>query len=86
MAMYLELSHRQAMLVVGKVLRLPLLIHYPLKDPNCDEAEFQHQQHLLKRERSFIFCCSVINMGLSFGGFAISLYSRYMQNLYRKIC
>ena len=85
MAMYLELSRPAGDVSRWeKVLkRLSLLNkNYPLKGYRCDETEFQRETKASKEENrqlSMITRSTLINMGaVFFGGFAVSLYSKYM--------
>ena len=85
MSMYLELSRPAGDVSRWeKVLkRLSLLNkNYPLRGYNCDETEFQRDTKLSQDENknlTMVTRSSLINMGvIFFGGFAISLYSRYM--------
>ena len=85
MAMYLELSRPAGDVSRWeKVLKRLTLLNknYPLKGHNCDEAEFQRPTASSPKENavlSFVTRSTLINMGVVFfGGFAISLYSRYM--------
>ena len=84
MSMYLELSRPAGDVSRWeKVLkRLTLLNkHYPLKGYHCNEIEFQRKSNFNKEDNnnvSYITRKSLINMGVVFfGGFALSLYSRY---------
>ena len=85
MAMYLELSRPAGDVSRWeKVLKRLTLLNknYPLKGYNCDEAEFQRSTKADVSENaklSYVTRSTLINMGVVFfGGFAISLYSRYM--------
>tara|TARA_B110001469_G_C9648381_1_gene329310 strand:+ start:4180 stop:5580 length:1401 start_codon:yes stop_codon:yes gene_type:complete len=85
MAMYLELSRPAGDVSRWeKVLKRLTLLNknYPLKGHKCDEAEFQRPTNTSIEENqslSLITRSTLINMGaIFFGGFAISLYSRYM--------
>jgi hypothetical protein len=85
MAMYLELSRPAGDVSRWeKVLKRLTLLNknYPLKGHNCDEEEFQRPSNTSVSENaklSYVTRSSLINMGVVFfGGFAISLYSRYM--------
>lgn len=85
MAMYLELSRPEGDVSRWeKVLKRLTLLNknYPLKGFNCDESEFQRDTKSTpeeNRELSMVTRTSLVNMGVVFfGGFAVSLYSRYM--------
>jgi hypothetical protein len=91
MSMYLELSRPAGDVSRWeKVLKRLTLLNknYPLKGYNCDEAEFQRPTNASAEENqtlSMITRSSLINMGaVFFGGFAISLYSRYMPEKIKK--
>lgn len=85
MGMYLELSRPEGDVSrwekVMKRLRL-LNKNYPLKGYKCDLNEFQRETALPFDDNtrlSMITRTSLINLGvIFFGGFAVSLYSRYM--------
>lgn len=96
MAMYLELSRPAGDVSRWeKVMkRLSLLNkNYPLKGYKCDETEFQRETKSTEEENknlSMVTRRSLINMGVVFfGGFAVSLYSRYMpkkiQNKFKNV-
>ena len=85
MAMYLELSRPAGDVSRWeKVLKRLTLLNknYPLKGHKCDEGEFQRTTNASVKDNatlSFITRTTLINMGVVFfGGFAVSLYSRYM--------
>lgn len=85
MSMYLELSRPAGDVSRWeKVLKRLTLLNknYPLKRHNCDETEFQRDSKLsddVNRNLTMITRSTLINLGvIFFGGFAISLYSRYM--------
>lgn len=85
MAMYLELSRPAGDVSRWeKVLKRLTLLNknYPLKGHKCDETEFQRMSNVSMSENtklSYVTRSTLINMGVVFfGGFAISLYSRYM--------
>lgn len=85
MAMYLELSRPAGDVSRWeKVLKRLTLLNknYPLKGYNCDETEFQRSTNATVQENaqlSYVTRSTLINMGVVFfGGFAISLYARYM--------
>jgi hypothetical protein len=91
MAMYLELSRPAGDVSRWeKVLKRLTLLNknYPLKGYNCDETEFQRTTSETREENaqlSAITRQSLISMGvIFFGGFAISLYSRYMPKQIQK--
>lgn len=92
MAMYLELSRPAGDVSRWeKVLKRLTLLNknYPLKGHKCDETEFQRTTHASKEENSklsYVARTALINMGVVFfGGFAVSLYSRYMpKNIQKK--
>lgn len=85
MSMYLELSRPAGDVSRWeKVLKRLILLNknYPLKGYKCDESDFQRLTNYSIEENakiSYITRTSLINMGVVFfGGFAISLYSKYM--------
>ena len=85
MSMYLELSRPAGDVSRWeKVLKRLILLnnHYPLKGHNCNESDFQRMtdDNISDNAKlSYITRSSLIQMGvIFFGGFAISLYSRYM--------
>lgn len=91
MGMYLELSRPAGDVSRWeKVLKRLTLLNknYPLKGHNCDEKEFQRSTSADVEENaqlSYVTRSTLINMGVVFfGGFAISLYSRYMPKHIRK--
>ena len=92
MSMFLELSRPEGDTSrFEKVLkRLNLLNkNYPLKSEHCEQAEFQRDMvGDLKNKDDVIFDnvrSSLINQGvIFFGGYAISLYSKYMPNNFKK--
>ena len=92
MSMYLELSRPAGDVSRWeKVLKRLTLLNknYPLKGLKCDETEFQRSTNASQEDNaklSYITRTSLINMGVVFfGGFAISMYSRYMpKNIQKK--
>lgn len=85
MSMYLELSRPAGDVSRWeKVLKRLTLLNknYPLKGYKCDETEFQRPTKNSSDDNhklSLVTRASLINMGaVFFGGFALSLYSRYM--------
>ena len=91
MGMYLELSRPAGDVSRwDKVLKRLTLLNknYPLKGYNCNEKEFQRSTDADVEENaklSYVTRSTLINMGVVFfGGFAISLYSRYMPKNIRK--
>lgn len=91
MAMYLELSRPEGDVSRWeKVLkRLTLLNkHYPMKNPKCDHIDFMRSFEGNKEDVSTIYYTvkgSFIDQGLVFfGGYASSLYGKYMPSKYRQ--
>ena len=90
MAMYLELSRPDGDISRWeKVLkRLSLLNkHYPLNNVKCDNIDFQRDMSGETEENEIVETVknALINQGcVFFGGFAMSLYSRYMPNKTKK--
>jgi len=85
MSMYLELSRPNG--DVGrweKVLKRLILLnkYYPLKGPNCDSSRFMREWEGKDDEESEIYNTirrTIIDQGLIFfGGYASSLYGKYM--------
>jgi hypothetical protein len=90
MAMYLELSRPAGDTSRWeKVMkRLSLLNkHYPITDLNCNKVEFQRKMEN-KNQEDIIYDTvreTLVNQGIVFfGGYALSLYSRYMPGNVKK--
>lgn len=91
MAMYLELSRPAGDVSRWeKVLkRLTLLNrHYPMKNPRCHELDFMRDFEGMEDEQDEIYSLvknAIIDQGLIFfGGYASSLYGRYMPKAQRR--
>ena len=93
MAMYLELSRPQGDVSRWeKVLKRITLLnkHYPLVSKNCTKIDFQRGMELKKSNDDekavyFIVRDTLINQGcVFFGGFANTLYSKYMPAKYAR--
>lgn len=87
MAMYLELSRPEGDVSRWeKILKRLILLNknYPLKGINCENTKFQRKYESNDNDNKHIYNIikkSVINQELVFfGGYALSLYSRYMAN------
>jgi hypothetical protein len=97
MAMYLELSRPKGDVSRWeKVLKRLILLnkHHPLKNPKCDETSFQRSMEapLTKNKSKEVDIYNIVKNSFMnqevvfFGGFANTLYSRYMPNkLKRKL-
>ena len=92
MAMYLELSRPAGDVSRWeKVLKRLILLNkfYPLKGENCDEKDFQRTFEGAPQDKSSIYNIvksSFVDQGLVFfGGYANTLYGKYMPKYQRKI-
>tara|TARA_B100001093_G_scaffold519861_1_gene610975 strand:+ start:2408 stop:3745 length:1338 start_codon:yes stop_codon:yes gene_type:complete len=94
MGMYLELSRPNGDVTRWeKVLKRLTLLNknFPLKGENCINENFQREYEGSIDDRNKVYEIvkkSVVNQGLIFfGGYAVSLYGKYMPNKYKKqIC
>ena len=93
MAMYLELSRPEGDVSRWeKVLKRITLLnkHYPLVSKNCSKVDFQRGMELKKsndqeKDVYFVVRDTLINQGcVFFGGFANTLYSKYMPTKYAR--
>lgn len=93
MAMYLELSRPEGDVSRWeKVLKRITLLnkHYPLVSKNCSKVDFQRGMELKKsndheKDVYFVVRDTLINQGcVFFGGFANTLYSKYMPAKYAR--